>query len=422
MNDDSVIVSRFDSEAGGVAPFVVDFDSAKQLDGGGSTCDIYECTIQRRHVFVKRLKAEYRDNPLYRAAFSKEYDLGVTLSHSSLPRYVGFGKDYLVLDFVEGDTLADLMKRGDRRLSDKRFVRKLLNELVDVVEYLHNRNIVHCDIKADNIIISPHPDRPATLIDFDKAYSPWLDSTHGDAAKYGCEGCADGAVDFKAIGLLAARLGMKRLACACNRPDVTAGALRKTATGQPGWWIMTALSALIVTALTTTVIWYKSTGTTPPEYSAPDSTITVEISPETAPAPLPEAPSKPTIDQARISALITEHEAEINDYRQALWAILDCDTIPISDKRTAIMDYSYHSGRAISQIIVSAVSCYSNLPELDVQNEVRSNPEWIRLNDEEMDLHNRLMYWRPKESQRPSGRPALLPDTIQGGTLHAQHH
>lgn len=156
--DDNLNISGFGSD--GEDRFAVDFALAKPLSRSGSTCDAFECVVQRRRVFVKRLKAGYRSNPLYLAAFDKEFDLGVSLSHPSLPRYIGFGGDYIVMDFVEGDTLADLISRGDKRLKNKKFVRKLLCELVDVVEYLHYRNIVHCDIKADNIIVSPYADGP----------------------------------------------------------------------------------------------------------------------------------------------------------------------------------------------------------------------------------------------------------------------
>lgn len=227
MNDDSFIISGFARDANGETPLIVDFSKAKLLDSGGSTCDAYECTLQRRRVFVKRLKAEYRDNPLYRAAFDKEYDLGVTLSHPSLPRYVGYGSDYIVMDFIEGDTLADLIKRGDRRLKDKKFVNKQLSELIDVVEYLHNRNIVHCDIKADNIIISPYKDRPVTLIDLDKAYTAWLGNTPGDPAKYDCDECGDGVIDFRGLGMIADKLGQKNIAAICRNKGVTADTIRK---------------------------------------------------------------------------------------------------------------------------------------------------------------------------------------------------
>ncbi|MDE7389049.1 MAG: hypothetical protein K2M97_07360, partial [Muribaculaceae bacterium] len=100
MKDDDLIISGFDSNVDGKIPVAVDFASARKLDRSGSTCDAYECVVQRRRVFVKRLKSEYRENPLYRAAFDKEFDIGVTLSHPSLPRYIFFGGDHIVMDFI----------------------------------------------------------------------------------------------------------------------------------------------------------------------------------------------------------------------------------------------------------------------------------------------------------------------------------
>ena len=55
----------------------VDFGRATRLVHSGSTCDAYDSMIQRRRVFIKRLKPEFRDNPLYRSAFDKEYDLSL---------------------------------------------------------------------------------------------------------------------------------------------------------------------------------------------------------------------------------------------------------------------------------------------------------------------------------------------------------
>lgn len=426
MNDDDRIISGFDGGAVAEAPFVVDFATARQLDVSGSTCDVYECVVQRRRVIVKRLKAEYRNNPLYRAAFGKEYDLGVSLSHPSLPRYAGFGEDYIVMDFIEGDTLADLMKRGDKRLKDKRFVKKLLNELIDVVEYLHVRNIVHCDIKADNIIVSPYPDRPATLIDFDKAYSPWLDSTHGNAAKYGCDGCADGAIDFKGIGIIAAKLGFKKIAKACDNSDVTANSLRDLLSNKTLWWIVTGIVA-IGAAIAAIVFLPGNT----PLNGVVDASIgnsgtivrdtTVVVVDTMARQSQRGVSRKPTIDEVWISALIAEKSSEIKGYRKTLLDILDCDSIRPGDKLDAIVDYTNSSGIAMTQIIYSAVSHYSNIPEIEVQNAVRQNPAWLRLEDEEQETLNRINDWQAKVSRRSSDRPASQPDTLQDAVLRALH-
>lgn len=224
-------ISAFDEETLGGA-LQIDFGRARKLTHAGSTCNTYECVIQRRRVFVKRLKPEFRDNPLYRAAFDKEYDLGVGLSHCSLPRYVAIGDDYIVMDYIEGETLGELIRRDDERLKDKRFVDKLLSELIDVVEYLHRHQVVHCDLKPDNIIVSPYDAQPLTLVDFDKAYTSWLSDTAGNPAKYNCETCADGQVDFKGICAIAELLGQKQLAALKNNKNLTPGDLRKALAGQ----------------------------------------------------------------------------------------------------------------------------------------------------------------------------------------------
>ncbi len=247
MNDEDTIVSGFERDSLREFSLRVDFSKAQKLDREGSTCDTFISTIQRRRVFVKRLKAEYRSNPLYRAAFDKEYDLGINLSHPSLAHYVGFGDDYIVMDFIEGDTLSDLIRRGDARLGNRKFVKQMMSELLDVIEYLHRRNVIHCDIKADNVMVSPYVNRPIMLIDLDKAYTSWLDSTHGDSKKYGCDDCYDGTVDLRGFGRIASALGLKRVAEVCEKDTVTAELVRKELNG--GRVLRKLLYALFLTLL-----------------------------------------------------------------------------------------------------------------------------------------------------------------------------
>lgn len=396
MNDDNFIVSGFD-DRNETASMSVDFALAKPLDRSGSTCDAYECTIQRRRVFVKRLKAEYRDNPLYRAAFDKEYDLGVSLSHPSLPRYIGFGGDYIVMDFIEGDTLADLIKRDDPRLKNRKFIRRLLIELVDVVEYLHRRNIVHCDIKADNVIVSPYDDRPVSLIDLDKAYTSWLDTTHGNAEKYGCAGCADGAIDFRGIGKIAARLGQGKVARACKKDNVSAPGLRQLLRIRKrinGVWLL-LIGIAVATCGIALLSYPKEEKTALKPIGIPVDTIPLQDTAATSElrSTAPDLQTKPTIDPNWISSLIARKRQEINGYRATLWAILDCDTIPIGSKRDAINDYGFASGMAYTGIINSAVTHYHNIPEIDVQMAVRTHQEWIDLEKNEEDVRSRINRW-----------------------------
>ncbi len=223
LNDDS----QFSHDGRGE----IDFDDAIRLPDGGSTCDIYRTKWQRRDVFVKRLKEEFRNKPLYLDALDKEFDVGVNLKHQSLPEYREFHRDYIVLDYIDGQTLAEMISRQDPWLTNERNIIKMLRELVDVVGYLHRHNVVHCDIKPDNIMITANG-RNLVLIDFDKSYTDALGDTSGHPGKYGLPTDEKGrmAIDFHGIGMVVEKLkesvrgfkfsAYKKFVKACNKSDV----------------------------------------------------------------------------------------------------------------------------------------------------------------------------------------------------------
>lgn len=70
---------------------------------------------------------------------------------------------YLVQEWIEGDTLTSKLK--EQGLFSEGAVRDILVNLLPVLEYVHSRQIVHRDIKPDNIILR-HRDRKPVLIDF----------------------------------------------------------------------------------------------------------------------------------------------------------------------------------------------------------------------------------------------------------------
>lgn len=185
----------------------IDFDDAIRLPEGGTTCDIYRTRWQRREVFVKRLKEEFRSKPLYLDALDKEFEIGVKLRHPSLPIYHDLHRDYIVLDYIDGLTLSKMIQRNDGWLANVRNIIKMLKELVDVVDYLHRHNIVHCDIKPDNIIITSNT-KNLVLIDFDKSYIDALGDTSGHPGKYGLSTADKGhaSLDFYGIGRVVEKL------------------------------------------------------------------------------------------------------------------------------------------------------------------------------------------------------------------------
>ena len=181
----------------------INFDFAKKLNGGGTTCETYVTRVNGRLVFVKKLKEEYQNKPIYLNAFQKEFEVGGLLRHKSLPVYLDYQPDYISLEYIDGQTLSDMIHKYDPWLIKKENIKHLLEELLDVVAYLHDKNVIHCDIKPDNIMLT-YGSHNLFLIDLDKCYTSWFDNTAGSSEKYGLrEGSKKTAsMDFRGMGRL----------------------------------------------------------------------------------------------------------------------------------------------------------------------------------------------------------------------------
>lgn len=211
MKDGDDIVSGFGDDVADIVSFgQIDFSRAKKLERNGSACDAYVTRYQRRKVFVKRLRVEFRTSPRHLAALDKEYDLGVSLKHRSLPEYREIHGDYIVMDYIDGVTLEEMINVRDPWLLNVKNVRNMLNELIDVIDYLHQHHVVHCDIKTDNIMLT-HGNRTLVLLDLDKAFSSWLDDTSGDANLYGVSATGSMDIDFHGVGKIVERMSNKLL-------------------------------------------------------------------------------------------------------------------------------------------------------------------------------------------------------------------
>jgi serine/threonine protein kinase len=124
---------------------------------------------------------------LTRRQFTREATVLASLSHTNLPRvtdhfYIPTQGQYLVMDFVEGQDLGQLI-RAEGPLTTERAL-DIIGQVVDALAYLHSRKppVLHRDIKPANIKITP--DGRAVLVDFGlvKMYSPQLETTVGARA------------------------------------------------------------------------------------------------------------------------------------------------------------------------------------------------------------------------------------------------
>ncbi len=93
-----------------------------------------------RWVAVKKCK-----NPQDLAAFHKEAKLMAALKHPALAQIHELRNDELVMEFIEGKTLRETTIDSHR----------LLEQLLEVLEYLHGQNVILKDLKPENIMIQP---------------------------------------------------------------------------------------------------------------------------------------------------------------------------------------------------------------------------------------------------------------------------
>ncbi|MBN3868921.1 MULTISPECIES: serine/threonine-protein kinase [unclassified Nostoc] len=107
----------------------------------------------------------------YRNLFKREAKILHQLQHPQIPKFLacfeGDGRLFLVQEYVDGKTYSRLLgelQRQGRNFSEEEVIQWLKN-LLPVLEYVHQHNIIHRDISPDNIMLPDGKDLPV-LIDF----------------------------------------------------------------------------------------------------------------------------------------------------------------------------------------------------------------------------------------------------------------
>ncbi|MEC9071642.1 MAG: serine/threonine-protein kinase, partial [Myxococcota bacterium] len=139
--------------------------------GAGGHAAVYLAQDQRlmRPVALKVLDPVRGTDPVGRARFEREYEVLARLSHPHIARCYSLERDgdldLLVMEYVEGETLADRLLAG--RMSSTEAV-SLGVPLADALGACHEAGVLHRDLKPANIVL--HPDRGPVILDFGVAW------------------------------------------------------------------------------------------------------------------------------------------------------------------------------------------------------------------------------------------------------------
>ena len=182
------------------------FPDAELLPVGGSTCDCYRVKLYGKLHFMKRLKPELRTDPRYVSALQKEFETGYRLDHPHLVRYVSKGDDYLMTEYVDGLTLGAFIEEKPVYFKSVQNANHFLSQLLEVVGYLHQHQIVHLDLKPSNILIT-RIGHDVKLADLGYCYTDTYTDTMGRTDKYAAPEQihgeqVDARTDIYAIGKL----------------------------------------------------------------------------------------------------------------------------------------------------------------------------------------------------------------------------
>src|SRR4051812_8360842 len=117
--------------------------------GEGGMGAVYRATDTKlnRDVAIKILPDSFADDPDRLARFTREAQVLASLNHPNIAAIYGVEERAIVLELVEGQTLAGPLSEEEAL--------PLVHQLIDALEYAHEKGIVHRDLKPANLKVTP---------------------------------------------------------------------------------------------------------------------------------------------------------------------------------------------------------------------------------------------------------------------------
>lgn len=179
--------------------------------GSGGMANVYKAIdrVLNRYVAVKVLKKEFSEDENFVKKFWSEAQSAAGLTHANIVNVYDVAEDrglyYIVMELVEGITLKDyIQKKG--RLTPKEVI-GITMQVCSGIDAAHSNNIVHRDIKPQNIIISKEGKVKVTDFGIAKATSSntistnVMGSVHYTSPEQARGGFSDAKSDIYSLGI-----------------------------------------------------------------------------------------------------------------------------------------------------------------------------------------------------------------------------
>jgi len=375
------------------------FESIEQIDAHGATCDSFRVKLYGKLHFLKRLKPAFTGDIRYLEALRKEFETGYRLGHPNLVRYISLTDDGILMEYVDGETLSQRIAAHPEYFT-KQNTDKFLHQLLDAVACLHSHQVLHLDLKPDNVLLT-RINSDVKLIDLGCCYTDTFADTPGRTNAYAAPeqllgGSVDERTDIYAVGKILERLPhhdiYNKVIARCMAADpskryqsveeVKKALRRKHRYGA-------VLAVLVITAAILAALWalppHQQPTTVPVKQEAPKDSVTI-LPMDTPLQQPPVTTSVPALRQQypQPSDYISKDnkqqmEKELERMMDAAYSATIatfCDSVfppqvPSSGK--AWMDASTEFHNQTLQIANRLIKNYPNIPESTIRQDCENH-------------------------------------------------
>ena len=150
--------------------------------GAGGMGEVYRArdTKLGRPVAIKVILDQFATDPERVGRFEREAKMLAALNHPRIASLFGMehvgGQHFLVMELIEGETLADRLRRGPMQVEE---ALEIGVQIAEALEAAHEKGVVHRDLKPANVKITP--DGQVKVLDFGLAKVMETDATSGSA-------------------------------------------------------------------------------------------------------------------------------------------------------------------------------------------------------------------------------------------------